>query len=284
VGENWEAWLTGSLRVLLIVAIALTARFLVRRAITRLITRLNREDGQRGGLLANSERRRQRSETIGSVLRSAASVLILSLAALMALSELGVQLGPLVASAGILGVALGFGARNLVTDVLSGMFMLLEDQYGVGDRIDAGEATGTVIEIGMRVTTLRGDGGEVWYVRNGEIKRVGNLSQGWSTASVDVQVPADTDLERVRKVITAAGEELSHTAPFDELLWEPVEVLGLESVSMETMVIKVIAKAQPGKALAVERELRLRIKLALDSAGIEQVDEPGLTLRKITGP
>jgi moderate conductance mechanosensitive channel len=285
VGENWESWLTGGLRVLLIVAIALTARFLVRRAITRLIARLNRDDRQRGGgLLANSERRRQRSETIGSVLRSAASVLILGMAALMALSELGVQLGPLVASAGIVGVALGFGARNLVTDVLSGMFMLLEDQYGVGDRIDAGEATGTVIEIGMRVTTLRGDGGEVWYVRNGEIKRVGNLSQGWSTASVDVQVPADTDLEQVRKVITTAGEELSHTAPFDELLWEPVEVLGLESVSMETMVIKVIAKAQPGKALPVERELRWRIKLALDSAGIEQVDEPGLTLRKITGP
>ncbi|MEO3754940.1 mechanosensitive ion channel family protein [Streptomyces sp. B6B3] len=284
MGDNWEAWLAAGLRILLILVIAFTVRFLLRRAITRLLRRLNRQDRQRGGLLlANSERRRQRSETIGSVLRSAGSVLVLGTAALMVLSQLGIELGPLVASAGIIGVAIGFGARNLVTDVLSGMFMLLEDQYGVGDRIDVGEATGTVLEIGMRVTTLRGDGGEMWYVRNGEIKRVGNLSQGWSTASLDVQVSADADLDRVRKVIADAGEELSHVSPFDELLWEPVEVLGLDSVSMETMVIKVVAKTQPGKALQVERELRWRVKRALDAAGIEQVDEPGLTLRKLTG-
>ncbi len=285
MGDNWEAWLSAGLRILLILVIAFTVRFVLRRAITRLITRLNRQDGQRGGLLlaGNFERRRQRSETIGSVLRSAGSVLVLATAGLMALSQLGIELGPLVASAGIIGVAIGFGARNLVTDVLSGMFMLLEDQYGVGDRIDVGEATGTVLEIGMRVTTLRGDSGEMWYVRNGEIKRVGNLSQGWSTASVDVQVGADADLDRVRKVIAGAGEEFSHVSPFDELLWEPVEVLGLDSVSMESMVVKVMAKTQPGKALSVERELRWRIKQALDAAGIEQVDEPGLTLRKLTG-
>ncbi|MGP3970920.1 mechanosensitive ion channel family protein [Streptomyces sp. 6N223] len=269
-GENWEAWLASGLRVLLIVVIALTVRFVVRRAISRLIGRLNREDRQRGtGLLLNSERRRQRSETIGSVLRSAASVLILGTAAMMVLSELGVQLGPLVASAGIIGVAIGFGARNLVADVLSGMFMLLEDQYGVGDRVDAGEATGTVLEIGMRVTTLRGDNGEVWYVRNGEIKRIGNLSQGWSTATLDVYLAADADLDRARKAIEAAAEELSRTAPFDEMLWEPAEVLGLDSVTMDTMVVKVAAKTQPGKALGVERELRWRVKRALDGAGIE---------------
>jgi small conductance mechanosensitive channel len=274
-GENWETWLAAGLRVLLIVAIALTVRFVVRRAISRLIGRLNREDRHRGtGLLLNSERRRQRSETIGSVLRSAASVLILGTAALMILSEFGVQLGPLVASAGIIGVAIGFGARNLVADVLSGMFMLLEDQYGVGDRIDAGEATGTVLEIGMRVTTLRGDNGEVWYVRNGEIKRIGNLSQGWSTATLDVHLAAHADLDAARKAITSAGEELGQTAPFDELLWEPVEVLGLDSVTIETMVIKVAAKAQPGKALVVERELRWRVKRALDAAGVELAPAP----------
>ncbi|TDC19395.1 mechanosensitive ion channel family protein [Streptomyces sp. 8K308] len=270
---DWETWLTAGLRILLIAVIALTVRWVVRRAITRLISRLNREAPEhrrlaRSGLLLNSERRRQRSEAIGSVLRSAASVLILGTAALMVLSELGVQLGPLMASAGVAGVAIGFGARSLVQDVISGMFMLLEDQYGVGDTIDVGEATGTVLEIGLRVTTLRGDAGEVWYVRNGEIKRVGNLSQGWSTALVDVEVPADTDVERLRKMIAEVGAELSRAEPWHELMWEPVRYLGVESVSAESMLVKVAAKTQAGRAPEVERELRWRLKRALDEAGL----------------
>jgi small conductance mechanosensitive channel len=282
MGNNWETWLTSGLRIVLILAIAFTVRFLIRRAITRLISRLNREDRDkdrhlpllRGGLLHNPERRRQRSETIGSVLRSAASVLVLGTAGLMILSELGVQLGPLMASAGIAGVAIGFGARSLVADVLSGLFMLLEDQYGVGDTIDVGEASGTVVEIGLRVTTLRGADGELWYVRNGEIKRVGNLSQGWSTATVDLTLAADADLEQVRKVVTAVGEEMSETPPWNEMLWEPVEVPGLESLGAESMVVRATAKTQPGQSEKVERELRWRLKAALDAAGIRQHAAP----------
>src|ERR1051325_330919 len=148
-----------------------------------------------GGLLVNAERRRQRSEAIGSVLRSVASFLILGTAALMILSAFEINLAPLLASAGVAGVPIGFGARNLVTDFLSGVFMILEDQYGVGDTIDAGVASGEVIEVGLRVTTLRGEGGEIWYVRNGEVKGVGNLSRGWSRAGVDVRVRADEDLD-----------------------------------------------------------------------------------------
>ena len=142
-----------------------------------------------------SPRRAQRARTIGSVLRSASSLIVLGIAVVMVLAEFGVALGPILASAGIVGVALGFGAQTLVRDFLSGMFMLLEDQYGVGDRIDAGEATGTVVEIGLRVTTLRGENGELWYVRNGEIKRVANLSQGWATAQLDIEVRADADYD-----------------------------------------------------------------------------------------
>ncbi|WP_241562660.1 mechanosensitive ion channel family protein [Streptomyces hoynatensis] len=277
--DNWESWATSGLRIVLIALLAFAVRYVVRRAITRLIARLNREDGGssrrpplRSGLLVNTERRRQRSETIGSVLRSAASVVILGTAALMVLSELGVELGPLMASAGIAGVALGFGARSVVADVLSGMFMLLEDQYGVGDRIDAGEAVGTVLEIGLRVTTLRGDGGEVWYVRNGEIKRIGNLSQGWSTATIDVELDPDANLDEARKLIAAAGEELSGAAPWDEVLWEPVEVLGLDSFTRETVALRVSAKTLPGRSAEVERELRWRIKRALDVAGLSRIE------------
>lgn len=285
--ENWEAWLGTGLRVALIVVIAFVLRAVVRRSISRLIKRMHRDDKRRtgrsgGSLLASPERRIQRAAAIGSVLRSAASVMVLGTAALMVLSQLEIELGPLIASAGFLGVAIGFGARNLVTDVLSGMFMLLEDQYGVGDRIDAGEATGTVVEIGLRVTTLRGESGELWYVRNGEIKRVANLSQGWATAQLDIEVRADADYEQVRKLITGAGEELRTAgSPWDELVWEPLEVLGLESVTLDSMVVKVRARTMPGKAVTVERELRRRVKQTLDEAGIAQVDAAGVTLEKL---
>ncbi|WP_225844834.1 mechanosensitive ion channel family protein [Streptomyces sp. HPF1205] len=274
VDDNWANWLAAGLRILLIVVIALVLRNVVRRTITRLIDRMNRgaeaaAGTTLGGLLVNAERRKQRSAAIGSVLRSVASFLILGTAALTVLSVLKINLAPLLASAGVAGVAIGFGARNLVTDFLSGVFMILEDQYGVGDVIDAGVATGTVIEVGLRVTKLRGAGGEIWYVRNGEVKRIGNLSQGWATAVVDVQVGAGEDLERARRVIATTADDLAKSDPWDEKLWEPVKVLGLESVSPEFVVIQAQAKTMPGEAAEVARELRWRIKRAFDEEGIQ---------------
>ncbi|MYT71321.1 mechanosensitive ion channel family protein [Streptomyces sp. cg28] len=286
VEENWSDWLALGLRILLIVAIAAVLRVVIRRAITKLIERMNRTaqavDGTAfGGLLVNVERRRQRSQAIGSVLRSVASFVILGTAALMVLGAFKINLAPLLASAGVAGVAIGFGARNLVTDFLSGCFMILEDQYGVGDTIDAGVASGEVIEVGLRVTKLRGAEGEIWYVRNGEVKRIGNLSQGWATAGVDVTVRADEDLDKVRAALSEVGEEMSKTEPWNEMLWGPIEVLGLDSVLLDSMVVRVSAKTMPGKALTVERELRWRIKRAFDEAGIRivggvpvAVDEP----------
>ncbi|MBT2493582.1 mechanosensitive ion channel family protein [Streptomyces sp. ISL-96] len=281
VEQNWSTWLSVGLRILLIVVIAAVLRTVIRRSLTKLISRMNRsaqavEGTALGGLLVNAERRRQRSEAIGSVLRSVASFLILGTAALMVLGALNINLAPLLASAGVAGVALGFGARNLVTDFLSGVFMILEDQYGVGDNIDAGVASGEVIEVGLRVTKLRGDNGEIWYVRNGEIKRIGNLSQGWATAGIDVQVRPSEDLDHVRQVIADTAEEFAKEDPWSELLWGPVEVLGLDSVLLDSMVVRVSAKTMPGKALRVERELRWRIKQAFDRAGIRIVGGPVL--------
>nr|WP_203594068.1 mechanosensitive ion channel family protein [Streptomyces sp. SID9124] len=276
VEENWSTWLNTGLRIVLIAAIALFLRIAVRRALTKLIERMNRsaqavEGTALGGLLVNAERRRQRSEAIGSVLRSVASFLILGTAALMILGAFQINLAPLLASAGVAGVALGFGARNLVTDFLSGVFMILEDQYGVGDQIDAGVASGEVIEVGLRVTKLRGENGAIWYVRNGEVKRIGNLSQGWSTAGVDVQVRPTEDLEKIRAVITEAAQEMAKEDPWTERLWGPVEILGLDTVLLESMTVRVSAKTMPGQAVGVERELRWRIKTALDAAGISMV-------------
>ena len=276
VQQNWSTWLAIGLRVLLILVIAAVLRVAVRRAITKLIDRMNRTaqavDGTAlGGLLVNVERRRQRSQAIGSVLRSVASFLIMGTAALMILATFEINLAPLLASAGVAGVAIGFGARNLVTDFLSGVFMILEDQYGVGDSIDAGVASGEVIEVGLRVTKLRGDNGEIWYVRNGEVKRIGNLSQGWATAGVDVTVKSSEDLDRVKSTLDQVAEDMSKAEPWNELLWGPIEVLGLDSVLIDSMVVRVSAKTMPGKSVGVERELRWRVKRAFDAADIRLV-------------
>ncbi|MFE0100316.1 mechanosensitive ion channel family protein [Streptomyces sp. NPDC059009] len=289
VEQNWSTWLAISLRVLVIVVIALVLRVLVRRAITKLIDRMNRTaqavDGTAlGGLLVNVERRRQRSQAIGSVLRSVASFLIMGTAGLMILGTFDINLAPLLASAGVAGVAIGFGARNLVTDFLSGVFMILEDQYGVGDSIDAGVASGEVIEVGLRVTKLRGDNGEIWYVRNGEVKRIGNLSQGWSTAGVDVTVRSDEDLEKVQATLVAVGETMAKEEPWNERLWGPVEILGLDSVLLDSMVVRVSAKTMPGKSLGVERELRWRIKRAFDEAGIRIVGGVPVAVEESAAP
>ncbi|MFJ8074888.1 mechanosensitive ion channel family protein [Streptomyces sp. NPDC096176] len=276
VEQNWSTWLNTGLRIALILVVALVLRMLVRRALTKLIARMNRsaqavEGTALGGLLVNAERRRQRSEAIGSVLRSIASFVILGTAGLMVLGAFKIDLAPLLASAGVAGVAIGFGARNLVTDFLSGVFMIMEDQYGVGDSIDAGVASGEVIEVGLRVTKLRGDNGEIWYVRNGEIKRIGNLSQGWATAAVDVTVRSCEDLDHVNAVIGEVADDLAKAEPWNEQLWGPVEALGLTEVLLDSMTLRVSAKTMPGKSLGVERELRRRIKRAFDAAGIRIV-------------
>lgn len=277
ISQNWADWLATGLRIALILLIALVLRVLVRRAISKFIERMNRDvpSGEvsrtLGGLLVNAERRRQRSAAIGSVFRSVASFLILGTAALMILSAFKINLAPLLASAGVAGVAIGFGARNLVTDFLSGVFMILEDQYGVGDTIDAGVATGEVIEVGLRVTKLRGADGAIWYLRNGEVKRIANLSQGWATAEVDVTVRSDEDLDRVRSVLQEVAERIAKEEPWAEYLWGPVEVLGLDSVLLDSMVVSVSGRTMPGKSLTVARELRWRIKHALDEAGIQIV-------------
>ncbi len=274
---HWQSWVVtsfqGVLQIIVIVALALALRAVVHRLIRKLIGRMTKRDGETGnarlgGLLVNAERRRQRAEAIGSVLRSTASCLILGTAALNVLSVLGINLAPVLASAGVAGVAIGLGAKSLVTDFLSGVFMILEDQYGVGDEIDAGAASGTVLEVGLRVTKLRGGDGEIWYLRNGEISRIANLSQGWSTATVPVQVGADEDLDRVIGVIGKAAEEMAASSPWDEALWDQVQVLGVDEVTADTVLLKVQAKAMPGKAGPVGRELRARIKRAFDEAGV----------------
>lgn len=214
------------------------------------------------------ERSARRAATISAVMRSIAAVLIWSIAALTILDEVGVNLAPLIAGAGIAGVALGFGAQALVRDFITGLFMLLEDQYGVGDVIDVGPATGTVEALSLRTTRLRDPEGVVWHVPNGEIHRVGNKSQQWARALVDVGVGYDADLDAAIAVIREAATALRSDGELGRYILDDPDVLGIESLSPERVVIRVIVRTRPQEQSRVARALRARIKLALDAAGI----------------
>ncbi len=213
-------------------------------------------------------RRTQRAETIGAVVRSIVSITIWSIAVLTVLEILGVNLGPLIAGAGIAGVALGFGAQSLVKDFLTGMFMLMEDQYGVGDVIDVGVATGTVEGVSLRTTRLRDVDGVVWHVPNGTIARVGNKSQQWSRAVVDVPVTFQADTGAATEVIRGVAEQVWHDPDYSSTIIAEPSVLGVESLEPGRVVIRVVVRTRPQEQWRVERELRKRIKAALDEAGI----------------
>ena len=269
--------------IVLIVVLAFVLRSLLHRAISRLIERAANgsvpvvlrplTDKAKATVVESSpllsERRRQRTETIGSVLRSVASFAVFTVAFTMVLGELGLDLGPILASAGILGVAVGFGAQNLIKDFLTGIFMILEDQYGVGDAIDAGEASGVVEAVGLRTTRLRSVDGTVWHIRNGEIIRVGNMSQGWSRALLDIQVVHDTDVAAATATIKRVADEVWHDDAFAEFVLEEPEVWGVESVGLEGMAIRLVVKTAPLEQWKVARELRRRLKAAFDEAGIQ---------------
>jgi len=185
------------------------------------------------------------------------------------IGELGFDLGPFIAGAGIAGVALGFGAQSLVKDCIAGLFMLIEDQYGIGDIVDLGEAIGEVEEVTLRTTVLRGLDGTVWHVPNGEVQRVGNKSQLWSVALVDVDVAYDTDLDHTRELMLATANEVCGSEAWaDDVLDEPV-VLGVEALGADGITMRMIVTTTPGSQWALQRRLREALKATFDGAGIE---------------
>ena len=213
-----------------------------------------------------------RTETLGNVLRSLASLIIWTGAVFVAVGSLrtiDINLGPLIAGAGIIGVALGFGSQSLVKDFLSGIFMLLEDQYGVGDIVDVGPATGIVEGITLRTTRLRDVEGVLWHVPNGEITRVGNLSQQWSRSLLDIPVAYGTDLNEAISVIKGTADDLWTDAAWRGLILEEPDVWGVEAFGDSAILIRIVLKVVPAQQWAVSRELRLRLKDAFDDAGIE---------------
>jgi small conductance mechanosensitive channel len=220
-------------------------------------------------LMVVDPRSQARIQTLTSLFGSVTSVIIWVVAALMVLSELGVSIAPLLASAGIAGVALGFGAQSLVKDFLSGVFMVLEDQYGVGDDIDAGEATGTVEQVNLRSTRLRSADGTVWFIPNGEIRRVGNRSRQWARALLDISVGYGSDLDRVRGIVLEVATEVCERDDQREVVLEPPEVLGVEALALDGVILRLVIKTEPGAQEKLTRALRLALKDRFDAEGVE---------------
>lgn len=219
-------------------------------------------------LAQSAERSKQRARTLGTVLQSVATMAIFGLAVLISLGELDISVGPLIAGAGIVGIALGFGAQAIVRDFLSGIFMLVEDQYGVGDVVDLGDAAGVVEEISLRTTRIRDLRGTVWYFPNGEIRRVANKSHEWARSVLDIGVAYDTDVDLAARVIREAAESVRRDRLEGATILEEPEIWGVEEFGESAMTIRLVVKTEPGEQWATSREIRRRIKRAFDREGI----------------
>ena len=210
----------------------------------------------------------QRTRTLGTVINSVLTVIVMGAALVVILDVLGVPVLGILGAAGVVAAGLAFGAQNLVKDILNGMFMVFEDQFGIGDVVDLGVASGTVESVGVRVTSIRDVDGTLWHVRNGEILRVGNKSQGWARVIIDLPVPYHADLDEVKEAILATAKELAADPQWRRKVLETPEIWGVESVTAEALVVRLVIKTRSPDQWDIARELRMRLKLALDGLGI----------------
>jgi small conductance mechanosensitive channel len=254
-------------RPLKIVAILLAA-LILGRMLARAAKRFIQTGYHRAPVRPQTPRAAQRAATIGDVAASVVRGVVLAVAFLMVLDQLGLDLAPLLAGAGIAGLALGFGAQSLVKDVITGLFIITEDQYGVGDVITLGESTGTVEDVTLRVTRLRSVDGTVWFVPNGEIKRVGNASMEWSRALIDVLIAHDADIEKASVAILEEANALAEDTAWREAVLEAPELWGVHSIDRDGVTIRLVIKTAPREQFALARELRGRISRRLTSEGI----------------
>lgn len=274
------AWLTDfyadwgpGLRILLSVLAALLIRALLQVAINRVVSSVTKSVRKIEGISKEESplaqaRLLQRTRTIASVLGNLATWGLAFTVISIALTEAGVSPGAIVAGAGILGAGLGFGAQSLVKDLISGLFIVFEDQYGVGDSVDLGQAEGVVESVGLRVTQVRDLEGTLWFVRNGEIMRVGNQSQGWARAVIDVAIEYQTDISLAQEALARAAKGIDGKA-----LGEP-EIWGINALSGDQVVLRLVQKTKPEDKDAVARMLRQAVKVEFDKANIKLASNP----------
>jgi small conductance mechanosensitive channel len=272
--DTWQA----PLKVVLVLAVAVVLNWAFRIAIRRVVDRVvngakkrHRVDDTQA-LIASplaAARIVQRTRALGTVFNSAVTALITIIVVLLLVSIVFPNAtGAFAIVSAAIGAGLGFGAQNIVKDVLNGIFMVAEDQLGVGDIADLGEATGTVEEVGLRITKVRSVDGTLWFVRNGEILRVGNFSHDWARVIIDLPAPYTADIASIQEKLLQTANTMANSAAWKSKIIEKPEIWGIESVSAEAIVIRLVMKARPAEQWAVARELRLRLKLALDEIDV----------------
>lgn len=282
LGKTLDAVAYYGWRIAIIVLTAVLLNWLIRRVIKRSVRSLQGDTVQRGLKLLRKKtpnifletdesitlRRAQRAETIGVILRSAAAVVIFLVAFFSIMGVMHVRLAPLVAGTTVLTAVLGFGAQNIVRDFLAGFFIVVEDQYGVGDYIDVGSASGTVESVSLRITRLRNADGTLWQIPNGEIKKVGNKSQKWSRALVEFRVNLNTDTDRVEEIAKRVATDIQQDPVFGSAVVDEPEIWGPDAVDGDGMLYKIAIKTRPLEQWRISRAIRTRIKAAFDAEGI----------------
>ncbi len=226
----------------------------------------------------------QRTRTLGSILRNIVNVAIVIIAVILIVNVIDPSvLGSFALLTAAIGAGLGFGAQNIVKDVLNGIFIVAEDQVGIGDVVDLGLATGVVEYVSVRVTHVRDVNGTLWYVRNGEITRIGNMSQGWARVIVDLAVPADASVEDVERAMLDAAKSIAKDPKWRSRVLEQPEIWGLESISGDALVIRLVMKTRSNAKDDVARELRMRLKRAMDELGVKLPQLNSITLTGYEG-
>lgn len=258
--------------IVITIVAALLVRLLVKLVVSRVARRIGESrmpqwklfPGRSAALL--SERRQQRTQTAASLLHSVATVVIMSAALVLCLYYVGVELVNVFAGVGVISLIIGFGAREIISDFLAGIAMLGADQYGVGDVVDVGAITGTVEAVGLRTTRLRDADGAIWYVRNGQIPRVGNLSQGWGRAVIDVPVPTDRDPDDIRERLAEIARSMRDEQRWQSVVLDEPDVAGIVELGTDHYVVQVTVRTSALHEQEVASELRERFKDALDGA------------------
>ncbi|MGI9621570.1 MAG: mechanosensitive ion channel family protein [Acidimicrobiales bacterium] len=264
-------------KTVIIVATALILNHFGRRWAAGVSEKLGEATEDHQGLVSdrNAERAEERAETIGSMLKSLVSFLVFSLAAIVIMELIGIEIAAAITSAGVLAIAVGFGAQSIVADLFAGVFMLSEDQFSVGDRVDAGPVNGYVQRMTLRTTVIRDANGKIWHVPNSQIEYVANETQSWSRAVVIMGVSYDADIRRAVDVLEAAARDVSRSEAWREGVVEEPTVQAVQELGDESVNLRVLVRVEAARRREMERALRLHCKVALDEAGIE-IPNPGL--------
>lgn len=272
--ENFE-WLVRAIAILVVGVIALWGvGKVIDRVVDRVVSDVKVHHGAENTQALETSpveamRQVHRARTLGTVLNAFSKWTIWIIVVIMMLTEFGVAVTPLIASVGILGAALGFGAQSLVKDILNGLFMVFEDQLGVGDIVNLGQVTGVVERVGIRITEVRDVNGTLWFVRNGEVLQVGNFSQDWARIILDIPVPYTLDVDEAQEALLAAAKEFAAAPEWRRKILEDPEMWGIESISHEALMVRLTIRVRAGEQFTLKRALHRYVKSALDQRGID---------------